>query len=79
MALSNSVDSVEAVFKTAESRTPEVLASVLETLKELREGGAEGSLVKAAKICADASREGMHSFCGFFNWWLWGVQAVYSW
>lgn len=74
--MANPVGSVEAVFKaseTAESRTPEVLAPVLEALKDLKEGGIDSSLVEAAKICADASREGMRLLCIVFGEVIIGV------
>lgn len=57
----NPVDAVDAVFencKTADSRTPEALTSVLETLKVLKTDGSGSPLTQAARICADASREG---------------------
>lgn len=65
MARPDALNPVKAVFetcKTAESRTSEVLASVLEILEELKADGVELPLTQAASICADASREGMDSF-----------------
>lgn len=65
MARPNAVEAVQAVFescKTAESRTPEVLASVLEILEELKTDGVELLLTQVARICGDASREGTYLF-----------------
>lgn len=61
MARPDAVEAVQAVFescKTTESRTSEVLASVLEILQELKTDGVELLLTQVARICGDASREG---------------------
>lgn len=65
MARPNAVEAVRTVFescKTAESRTPEVLASVFEILEELKTDGLGLHLTQAAEICGDASREGTYLF-----------------
>lgn len=65
MARPDALNPITAVFetcKTAESRTSEVLASVLEILEELKADGVELPLTQAARICADASRQGSDSF-----------------
>lgn len=68
MARPDALNPMKAVFetcKTAESRTSEVLASVLEILEELKADGVELPLTQAARICADASREGSNSFWAY--------------
>lgn len=70
MARSDAVEAVRAVFescKTAESRTSEVLASVLETLEELKTDGVELLLTQVARICGDASREGTYLSYAFYQ------------
>lgn len=64
MAPPDAVHLAAAVFEscnTAETRTPEALAPVLQILQQLEaDGGGSGELLlaQAARVCADASREG---------------------